>query len=60
MLENLEFQGEESRTRSENGMLLKAISELTVLGVRGPQSSLALGMGPWNRMEHCPLLPVLR
>lgn len=60
MLEGFEYQGEETRARSEERMLLKAISKVTVLGVKGPQPSLALYMGPWTENKQWPLLPVLR
>ena len=47
MLEGFKCQGKETKGRSEERMLLKALSKLTVLVVTGPQPSLALTMGPW-------------
>lgn len=60
MLEGFECQGKETKARSEERMLLKALSKLTVLAVKGSQPSLALTVGPWIRNRLWPLLPILR
>ncbi|XP_058423973.1 uncharacterized protein C22orf46-like [Diceros bicornis minor] len=54
MLTDLKFLVEETRTRLEERMLLKVISDLTVQRVRGPQPSLAPDMGPRNKNSHAP------